>query len=98
MGHADHLARRIWIIGYARWTLSVSIRGLQMGYQIVYLLVNRGKPTLSRYPNTRCSGEVLDTSAWESGVVLAQNDHASLACNVTFHKSLLIVSISKGSA
>jgi len=39
----------------------------------------------------------LDASAWESGVVLAQNDHASLARDVTFHESLLIETIGQKS-
>lgn len=39
----------------------------------------------------------LNASAWESGVVLAQNDHASLARDVTFHESLLIETIGQES-
>jgi hypothetical protein len=30
----------------------------------------------------------LDTSAWESGVVLAKNDHSAFSRNVALHKTL----------
>lgn len=30
----------------------------------------------------------LDTGAWESGVVLAKNDHAAFSRNVALHKAL----------